>query len=497
MASTIIDIDTVDGDNDLAQQYSILCYLISSKTLYDRCSRILTPNLLDSELADALESIKRNVSRNGKLPDPTLVMAESSVKLVKPSDCMNAATIDRVAELVVAFVKRKRTEQLIAKAQDELLYDKEGAVPAKLARELKEINRISITTDLGFEMLSDYEELLTQSEKSIGIPIGLDLVDEALGGGVTEPSYNIISASSGEGKSVGLQNLAINYAIAGENVVYITLELSEFLIEIRLLAMLFGINIREVRRSKEEIGLLIPLKTKGMGFIFIKRFPIRGTTVSDLRSYVNVLMETFDDEQMVKEYGKQEWKRIIIDYPDLMRTTDPSIKVDNIHLRDKFISEEIYEWAHEKDHPKIIWGASQQVKGAKEEKSARQSGLAGGTGKVDTADNVLIFKRDRDDMFNERTWCYIEKGRGGGTGKVIPIHWDSKTLRMTSGFELRELMEEREQEARDAANGKKPTQASLNQKFVRDNFDANRFMSENKKAKVADVSKKINELMRK
>jgi len=61
------------------------------------------------------------------------------------------------------------------------------------------------------------------------------------------------SALSGMGKSVALQNLAVNYVNQGMNVVYITLELSPELVAKRVDAMMTGVPNASIFRNMEEV----------------------------------------------------------------------------------------------------------------------------------------------------------------------------------------------------------------------------------------------------
>jgi hypothetical protein len=120
---------------------------------------------------------------------------------------------------------------------------------------------------------------------------------------------------------------------------------------------------------------------------------------------------------------------------------DPVRKVDdaNIHLRDKYIAQELNDWMHQ-EHL-IGWSASQQIKGADDEKDARQSAVSGGTYKVNVCDNLIILKQTQEDREDERIWGHLAKARSSkGVNAKIPFRWDLDTLRMSNGD--RQLFEE-------------------------------------------------------
>ena len=111
----------------------------------------------------------------------------------------------------------------------------------------------------------------------------------------------------------------------------------------------------------------------------------------------------------------------------------------NIHLRDKYIAQELNDWMHQENL--IGWSASQQIKGADDEKDARQSAVSGGTYKVNVCDNLIILKQTQEDREDERIWGHIAKARSSkGVNAKIPFKWNSDTLRMGNGD--RQLFEE-------------------------------------------------------
>ena len=66
----------------------------------------------------------------------------------------------------------------------------------------------------------------------------------------------------GAGKSLFLQNFAVNWALAGFNCVYISLELSEQLISMRLDSMVSGYGTKEVMKNMDDVDLKVPMKAQ-------------------------------------------------------------------------------------------------------------------------------------------------------------------------------------------------------------------------------------------
>lgn len=427
--------DDGDGDQNVgssAEQHMLLSYLASQRNLWIRCAPVIKEEYFDAAYKPVVRLFREFEVKNQTMPDPMIVRADTGIDLGIPSDSDNPLVQDEVCQRVEEFCRLVATQNFLLEAADVIQEDRTKATLMFLAKEMDEISTISVTQNLGYEVHDSVRELLEIAEKADGQPTDMIYMDEALNGGVTDPSLNLISAGSGQGKSVMLQNLAINYMRQGHNVCYISLELPEYMIQKRITAMATNININELYRNRDVAVAKMQQSKRREGKLQIKRMPISGTTVAHIRSYVNELSSTTG----------LEWKHVMIDYMDLMTPIKTGIKADNIHVLDKAISQELYDYAHDRVSSKIIWTASQQVKGAMDEKDGRQGAISGGTDKVNTSDNAIILKRTVEDIKNQMCWAYVVKGRNGGTGIRFPIYWNGGTQRMICIEDHRELFVE-------------------------------------------------------
>jgi len=425
----------IDDDEEVSTdvtQHMLLSYLNANHELWVRCAGVIKEEYFTPDMAQVVTMIKDFELHHRQMPNKLMVLADTGITLDTPDDAKNEVVADNIADRVEEFCRHKAAAAFMEESYDQMQEDKSKATMTYMVSEMKRISEIAIQQDLGYEAHDDVVELLQVAEESDALPTGFDLLDLALNGGVTNPSYNLVSAASGQGKSIFLQNAAINYSRQGYNVVYISLELPEFMIEKRLAAMMTDTDINSIYKSIDSVVTQIKRNRHKEGKIRIKRMSMTGTTLADIRSYVSEL----------ESASGEKWEHIMLDYPDLMAPMKPGIRTDNIHVKDQVISEEIFEWTHERGSTKTIWGASQQVKGAKDEKDARQSGVSGGVGKVHTCDNLVILKRSKEDIQAGRCWGFIEKGRNGGTGLRIPFDWDINSQRMTSNETLVDLYDE-------------------------------------------------------
>lgn len=186
--------------------------------------------------------------------------------------------------------------------------------------------------------------------------------------------------SHNSGKSLFLQNLALNWSYMGYDVIYFSLELSENLVAARVDSMVSGYSTKEIFRKIDDVDMRVRMtqKNKKAGDIRIKKLPEAGTSANDLRAYL-------------KEYEIQTGKRptaVLVDYLDLMYPNNKKINPSDMFIKDKFVSEELRALASE--YHLLFATASQLNRGSVEANGEfDHSHIAGGISKINTADNVF------------------------------------------------------------------------------------------------------------
>ena len=230
---------------------------------------------------------------------------------------------------------------------------------------------------------------------------------------------DIINHNSGMGKSLFLQNLTCNWLMQKLNVVYISLELSELLISMRLDAMITNISTKELFKNLDRVENTIMVKKYNMGKLKIKYFP-SGTTVNTIAAY----MKELETKEGIK------YDVLIVDYLDLMYPNSKRIDASNLFIKDKFVTEELRSYVVEKNM--LCATASQLNRSAIHGVEHDQSMIAGGISKINTADNVMtIFTTDAMRARGEYRLQFIKTRSSAGVGKKIPLGFDINTLRIT------------------------------------------------------------------
>jgi len=417
-------IDEAESDIEPSDytQHMLLSYLVSNPSLWIKCRPIIKESYFDREYRPVIDLLRKHVDQYNDLPNPIIIHAKTGVKLNYMDDAQKDSRVSWFCDAMEEFCRIQAFHSFLINAAEKTESDRSGDTLASLLKDAEQVVQISLHRDLGLEIHDSTRDVLTSAQKDDNITTGYTMLDRAFSGGITRPSFNLVSAASGDGKSIFMQNLAVNAAENGENVIFYSLELEPAIILKRFVAMMTDTNINLVYEHLDSVAYTMYSRKKKDGEIWVKKFPMTNTTVADIAShYLELTMQT-----------GMYFGFVCVDYIDVMYPITSKVDIGNIHQKDKAVAEELNDWTHKQ---KIIcWSASQQTKGAQDEKDARQSGVAGGTPKINTCDNLIIGKRSEKDKEDERWWGHIAKARSsGGTKAKVPFRWNKDTQRMFDG----------------------------------------------------------------
>jgi archaellum biogenesis ATPase FlaH len=262
--------------------------------------------------------------------------------------------------------------------------------------------------------------LMKIKDKNGQVSTGWENLDKMLFGGFNRGELNIFAAGSGGGKSLFLANLGVNFAQLGLNVVYLTFELSEELVSMRIDSMITGIPSRDVFKNIDDVEMKVKMIGKKSGSIQVKYMP-SGKTSNDIRSYL-------------KEYEIKIGKKVdvlLVDYLDLLMPTSKKISAENLFIKDKYVSEELRNLAMEKNT--VFVTAAQLNRGAVEEVEFDHSHISGGLSKIQTADNVFGIFTSRAMRERGRYQIQLMKTRSSsGVGMKLDLEFNVDSLRISS-----------------------------------------------------------------
>ncbi len=387
---------------------------LSDAESFIRCQSIFDAENFDQRLESVAEFITKYVDDYKVMPEVSQVNAVCRSNLEAIS--IPKENYEWLLEEFEKFSRHKALERAILKSAD-LLENGDYNPVEKL---IKEAIQISLNKDMGTDYFEDPRGRLETLKNSNGqISTGWPSVDRKLYGGFNRGELNIFAAGSGGGKSLFLANLGVNWAMVGLNVVYLTFELAENLVSMRLDSMVTGIASREIFRNIDDVELKVKMAGKRAGSIQIKYMP-SGKNCNDIRAYLK--------EYQVKKGHKPDV--LLIDYLDLMMPLSVKVSPSDLFVKDKYVSEEIRNLAMETQC--ITVTASQLNRAAVEEVEFDHSHISGGLSKIQTADNVIGIFTSRAMKERGRYQIQFMKTRSSsGVGQKVDLEFNVDTLRIS------------------------------------------------------------------
>jgi archaellum biogenesis ATPase FlaH len=386
---------------------------MSDAETFVRCQNIFEPLNFDRKLQDVAKFITDYVNEYKVMPEPQIVNASCSVDL-QPA-MLPKENYEWLMNEFENFSRHKGLERAILASADLLEQGDYGPVE-KL---IKDAIQISLNKDMGTDYFEDPRARLEGLKNSNGqISTGWPSVDKKLYGGFNRGELNIWCAASGGGKSLFLANLGCNWALQGLNVLYLTFELSEALVAMRMDSMLTNVPTREIFRNLDDVELKVKMMGKSAGSVQIKYMP-SGKNANDIRAYLK--------EYQVKKGHKPDI--LLIDYLDLMMPMSVKVSPSDLFVKDKYVSEELRNLAMETQC--VVCTASQLNRAAVEEIEFDHSHISGGLSKIQTADNVIGIFTSRAMKERGRYQIQFMKTRSSsGVGQKVDLEFDLESLRI-------------------------------------------------------------------
>ncbi len=402
-------------DNTPQQQKLLLEYLISSPDTFALCNSIIKPEYFNPKYRKSVTFLQKYYEDYSAIPSIELIEAHTDVlfnqKQVTPDQ------IDFCANEVESFCKTKGLEMAIIEASTLLnsKSDQSGNIEALI----RDAVSISLNKDLGVNYFKNARERLElYAQEPQRVSTGWGDLDKATGGGIAPKELILVSANSGGGKSIVMANYAVNMILKGKNVLYLSLELSQEMIEQRINTMLTGISTVEWTKHIDTIaGLIEDIGEAFGGHLNIKRMH-SGTNANQIRAYI-------------KEYQLKLGITpdiLIVDYLDLMSPNE-RISHDNISQKDKLSAEQLCDILQ--DYKMIGMSASQQNRAAIDSTDLNQSHIAGGLTKINAVDWYfsIIFNPTMK-AAGTMTWQCLKARSSDAVGKQLGFVWDNTFLRI-------------------------------------------------------------------
>jgi len=403
-------------DFNYETQHLFLDIMIVDPEAFIRVRNIYNPENFDRNLRDVAKFLATHTDDHKTLPSPQQLAALFNYKVTDlPPSALNEGRLGWFMKEFEKFTKRRELERAIGKSVD--LLEKGDFEPVE--KLIKDAVQIALTKDLGTDYFVGVRERLEAlRDNTMMLSTGWDALDKLLYGGFNRGELQIFAGGSGSGKSLVMQNLALNWLEKGLNGVYITLELSEGLCSKRIDSMLSEVPTWKVLNSIDQVETAVSALKFKYGSFRVKYMPAQ-SNVNDIRAYLK--------ELQIQTGWKVDF--ICIDYLDLLMPVSAKVSPSDLFVKDKYVSEELRNLAGELGI--LCVTASQLNRSAVEEIEFDHSHISGGISKINTADNVFGIFTSRAMRERGRYQIQAMKTRSSaGVGMKIELGYNNETLRI-------------------------------------------------------------------
>ena len=379
-----------------------------------RVQNIYNVENFDRSLRPAAEFVKEHCEKHNAMPTIEQINAVCRTDF-QPVPGMNEDHYNWFLEEFEGFTKQKELERAILKAAD-LLEKGEYDPVEKL---IKDAVQISLTKDMGTDYFLDPRSRLLRIKDNNGqVSTGWLSLDKLLYGGFNRGELNIFAGGSGSGKSLFMQNIAVNWVLQGLNGVYITLELSEELTGMRIDSMLTNVASKDIFKDIDNVEMKLNMIKRKSGELQIKYMPAQ-SNVNDIRAYLK--------ELQIKTGKRVDF--VMLDYMDLLMPVSAKVSPSDLFVKDKYVAEEVRNLA--KELKILLVTAAQLNRSAVEEIEFDHSHISGGISKINTADNLFGIFTSRAMREHGRYQIQCMKTRSSsGVGQKVDLEFDIDSLRI-------------------------------------------------------------------
>jgi len=351
-------------------------------------------------------------------------------------------TEEELFEGIQQFFKEKLVKNVNVEIMDKLV---DGKVDECFPHvdELREALSFSFDTSIGVDVLEDSKKFydhLHSTEKFVAT--GIPTLDYFLQGGLYEKTLSLLMANSNMGKSLVMGSLATNMLLCNKKVLIVSLEMSEFKYDRRILGNLFDVEVNSLKNISEKDLMEMFEQKRGMinSKMIIKEFPTKSINANNIRNLLTNL-------ELKKSFVPDV---IFVDYLEIMKANNTN-KNGNSFEEIKKISEDLRGLACEKAVP--IFSGTQTNRQALGSPELGVEDMSQSIGPLFTADTLLGLTQPEEYQKISKFLLHILKHRDGEKNKKITLDVNYPKMRISEDVEANKKLREPPVSKTDSAIG--------------------------------------------
>jgi replicative DNA helicase len=284
---------------DIFPEYDLKILYKAIKLSYEEVDEVPTKSVIEANLDRILNSVVDKTPFKKALDD---VFNRN----IKGNESV-------IFEKAVDWIKRRRLIDALVKSVSII---KEGKDLSKVKSLIENALNIK-ASNIDYKEFGDLNNVpfVINMERGNSVETGFIRLDECLSGGYAGGEIHIVLGGAKSGKTSFCVQIGVNALKQFKTVIHITLEpaMSESLVQWKYGACITGLDYNSILENSDEYKKRLSLfKEKYGDNLFIKKFPVRRTTTTDIEIFIEHLINT----------GKiSNPDLIIIDYDDLLMPT--------------------------------------------------------------------------------------------------------------------------------------------------------------------------------
>jgi len=296
------------------------------------------------------------------------------------------------------FINKSRVQESMILAYADLQEGKVEGIPEKIdsaiVKTFNEDSSTVISSSFNREIIKNY---LEEEKKIKKIETGYSYFDKIMNGGFRPGKLYCFAGPPGGGKSIVLQDFALNAVKAGNNVLFISIEMNESTLLNRVMLSILpytyeDISTLNVSYSTEQESVLNDIEEA-----FKK---LKGELTIEYTNNVEPNCQSIE-----KALKKKQYSMLVVDYIGIMEA-NTNENNDNPHFKFKEIAEELRSLGQKYNIPVIT--ANQVNADAYRKQAADLANMAYSTAIGHTVDFLAFINNDSDEL-------QIKKNRDGIT----------------------------------------------------------------------------------